>query len=439
MTDIPNKTTKIGDEHVDDTRDNYFNKVWWFKNDSSTSVIGDYTVGNHTSLHDISCGWGHAKLTDTDFNPQEAVAPDGLITKAIYDDFGSYAGLAQLRTNKPQAADDSNISTEPDIHNAQTYTDVVMEGIVDHANTGGTDSDKPHQDTIHIISNELLKVENRYHCFVDSASHTNTAAAQTVTHSGNWGSYADPYVPVSYGDTLTAYIDLNFGTFLSARKWWNQGGKVTLDMDHTGSRDGSVNWNTFMDSFGKLYFSMAGDITGTAYGGVHWEGTNSNSSASSIISYQHNGTTVAYSNPGADLAADFGTDTASSNASGKKIVPYDYGSSYKLLFKAQQASNIYGGGGDSPGGSDPVPSEGAEVFVYGKRSSDGAAYTFKVVLDNTKQGTTQDGVASFKWGHVIPIDKSLVVGAYTANFTAETFSSFAKQSPTGTGGSGTWS
>ena len=25
MTDIPNKTTKIGDEHVDDTRDNYFN------------------------------------------------------------------------------------------------------------------------------------------------------------------------------------------------------------------------------------------------------------------------------------------------------------------------------------------------------------------------------------------------------------------------------
>jgi len=435
MTDISNKLTKIGDEHVDDTRDNYFNKVWWFKNNSSTSVIGDYTVGNHTSLHDISCGWGHTPLDDTDFNPQEAVAPDGLITKAIYDRFGSYAGLAQLRTNKPQAADDSNILTEPNIETAVVTTDVVMEGILDKDTT---DTHKPHQDTIHIISNELLKVENRYHCFVDSASCTSTYTAQTVTHSGNWGSYADTYNPVSYGDTLTAYIDLNFGTFLSARKWWNQGGKVTLDMNHTGSRDGSVNWNTFMASFGRLYFSMAGDINGLAYGGVHWQNTNPSSVASSIISYQHDGTTVAYSNPGADQAADFGTSNANSNASGKKIVPYDYGTSYKLLFKAQQASNIYGGGGDSPGGSDPVPGEGAEVFVYGKRNTDSSQYTFKVVLDNTKQGTVQDGNAVFQWGHRIPIDKSLVVGSYTANFTAETFSSFAKQSPTGTGGSGTW-
>jgi hypothetical protein len=437
MTDILNKTTKIADEHVDNNR-TLFNSVWWFKNDSSTSVIGDYTVGNHTSLHDISCGWGHAKLTDADFNPQEAVAPDGLITKAIYDDFGSYAGLAQLRTNKPQAADDSGILSEPNITTGVTTTDVVMEGIKDHANTGGIDTHKPHQDTIHIISNELLKVENRYHCFIDPASYTNTAAAQTVTHSGNWGSYADPYVPLNYGDTLTAYIDLNFGTFLSARKWWNQGGKVTLDMNHTGGRDGSVNWNTFMDSFGKLYFSMAGDINSLAYGGVHWQNTNPSSVASSFVSYQHDGSTVALSNAGADLAANFGTDNASSNASGKKIVPYDYGTSYKLLFKAQQASNIYGGGGDSPGGSDPVPGEGAEVFVYGKRNADGSQYTFKVVLDNTKQGTVQDGNAVFKWGHVIPIDKSLVVGTYTANFTAETFSSFAKQSPTGTGGSGSW-
>ena len=435
MTDISNKLTKIGDEHVDDTRDNYFNKVWWFKNNSSTSVIGDYTVGNHTSLHDISCGWGHTPLDDTDFNPQEAVAPDGLITKAIYDRFGSYAGLAQLRTNKPQAADDSNILTEPNIETAVVTTDVVMEGILDKDTT---DTHKPHQDTIHIISNELLKVENRYHCFVDSASCTSTYTAQTVTHSGNWGSYADTYNPVSYGDTLTAYIDLNFGTFLSARKWWNQGGKVTLDMNHTGSRDGSVNWNTFMASFGRLYFSMAGDINGLAYGGVHWQNTNPSSVASSIISYQHDGTTVAYSNPGADQAADFGTSNANSNASGKKIVPYDYGTSYKLLFKAQQASNIYGGGGDSPGGSDPVPGEGAEVFVYGKRNADSSQYTFKVVLDNTKQGTTQDGNAVFNWGHRIPIDKPLVVGAYTANFTAETFSSFAKQSPTGSGGAGTW-
>ena len=437
MTDIPNKTTKIGDEHVDDTRDNYFNKVWWFKNDSSTSVIGDYTPGNHTSLHDISCGWGHAKLTDSDFNPQEAVAPDGLITKAIYDDFGSYAGLAQLRTNKPQAADDPNISDEPDIDTEVALTDVVMEGILDKDTT---DQSKPHQDTIHIISNELLKVENRYHCFVDSASCTSTYTAQTVTHSGNWGSYADAYVPLNYGDTLTAYIDLDFGTFLSARKWWNQGGKVTLDMNHTGSRDGSVNWNTFMASFGRLYFSIAGDMSGTAYGGVHWEGSNANSSASSIISYQHDGTTVAYSNPGADLAADFGTSNANSNASGKKIVPYDYGTSYKLLFKAQQASNIYGGGGDSPGGSDPVPGEGAEVFVYGKRNTDSSQYTFKVVLDNTKQGTVQDGNAVFEWGHITPDDRPLMVGAYTANFIAETFSSFTKQSPTGTGGdpNGTW-
>ena len=436
MTDIPNKTTKIGDEHVDDTRDNYFNKVWWFKNDSATSVIGDYTPGDHTSLHDISCGWGHAKLTDADFNPQETVAPDGLITKAIYDDFGSYAGLAQLRTNKPQAADDSNILTEPDIEGGATkgvqLTDVVMEGILDK---DATDQSKPHQDTIHIISNELLKVENRYHCFVDPASYTSTYTAQTVTHSGNWGSHGAS----SYGDTLTAYIDLTFSTFLSARKWWNQGGKVTLDMDHTGGRDGSVNWNTFMASFGRLYFSMAGDINGLAYGGVHWQNTNPSSVASSIISYQHDGTTVAYSNPGSDQAADFGTSNANSNESGKKIVPYDYGTSYKLLFKAQQASNIYGGGGDTPGGPDPVPGEGAEVFVYGKRNADGTQYTFKVVLDNTKQGTTQDGNAIFQWGHRIPIDKSLTVGAYTANFTAETFSSFAKQSPTGTGGSGTWS
>ena len=440
MTDIPNKTTKIGDEHVDDTRDNYFNKVWWFKNDSSTSVIGDYTPGNHTSLHDISCGWGHAKLTDSDFNPQEAVAPDGLITKAIYDDFGSYAGLAQLRTNKPQAADDPNISDEPDIDTEVALTDVVMEGILDKDTT---DTHKPHQDTIHIISNELLKVENRYHCFVDAGSSTNTAVAQTVTFTGNWGSYADAQVPLDYGDTLTAYIDLDFGTFLSARKWWNQGGKVTLDMNHTGSRDGSVNWNTFMASFGRLYFSIAGDMSGTAYGGVHWEGSNANSSASSIISYQHDGTTVAYSNPGADLAADFGTSNANSNASGKKIVPYDYGTSYKLLFKAQQASNIYGGGGDSPGGSDPVPGEGAEVFVYGKRNAAGSEYTWKVILDNTKQGTVQDGIASFIWGHITPDDKPLTVGAYTANFIAEEYSGtngFVKSSPTGTGGdpNGTW-
>ena len=459
MTDIPNKTTKIGDEHVDDTRDNYFNKVWYFNETTASTPLSYYTVGTHNganSLHHISCGWGHAALTDADFNPQETVAPDGLITKAIYDDFGSYAGLAQLRTNKPQASDDSNISTEPDIHNAQTYTDVVMEGIADHStgslgearpSTPGTDSDKPHQDTIHIISNELLKVENRYHCFVDSASLQSNLGAQTVTHTGNWGSYAGgpgsagggPWNPVNYGDTLTAYIDLNFSTWLSARKWWNQGGKVTLDMTHAGSRDGSVNWNTFMNSFGRLYFSMAGDMSGTAYGGVHWTGDNGNAQATSIISYQHDGTTVAYSNAGADLAADFGTSFAGGNESGRKIVPYDYADgTYKLLFKAQQASNIYGGGNDTYGGDDPVPSEGAEVFVYGKRNADGSQYTFKVVLDNTKQGTVQDGSAVFQWGYLIPIDKSLVVGAYTANFTAETLSSFAKQSPTGTGGSGTW-
>jgi len=129
MTDIPNKSTKIADEHVDNNR-TLFNSVWWFKNDSSTSVIGDYTVGNHTSLHDISCGWGHAKLTDAHFNPQEAVAPDGLITKAIYDDFGSYAGLAQLRTNKPQAADDSGISTEPDIDTHSSRITVDYENAV---------------------------------------------------------------------------------------------------------------------------------------------------------------------------------------------------------------------------------------------------------------------------------------------------------------------
>ena len=71
-------------------------------------------------------------------------------------------------------------------------------------------------------------------------------------------------------------------------------------------------------------------------------------------------------------------------------------------------------------------------------SADVHRWTWKVVLDNTKQGSTQDGNAVFKWGHRIPIDKPLTIGAYTANFTAETFSSFAKQSPTGTGGSGTW-
>jgi hypothetical protein len=331
-----------------------------------------------------------------------------------------------------------------------------MEGIVDHStgslgearpSTGGTDTDKPHQDTIHIISNELLKVENRYHCFVDAGSHTNTNAQQTVTHSGNWGSYeggpgsggGGPWNPVDYGDILTAYIDLNFGSFLSARKWWNQGGKVTLNMNHTGSRNGSVNWNTFMDSFGKLYFSMAGDMSGVAFGGVHWQETNSNNSASAIISYRHDGSTVAYSNPGADQVADFGTSNANSNDSGKKIVPYDYGTSYKLLFKAQQASNIYGGGDDPWGGDDPVPSEGAEVFVYGKRNADSSQYTFKVVLNNTKQGTVQDGNAIFEWGHIIPINKALTIGAYTANFTSETYSTFVKQSPTGTGGSGTWS
>ena len=446
MTDILNKTTVVQDEHVDNNRD-LFNNVWWFKNNSSSSVIGDYTPGNHTSLHDISCGWGHAKLTDAHFDPEGDLPPGSQatatkITKALYDKFGSYAGLAQLRTNKPKAADETLISTDPNITTGVTTTDVVMEGIKDHANTGGIDTDKPHQDTIHIISNELLKVENRYHCFVDAGSYTNTYAAQTVTHSGNWGSYADTHNPLNYGDTLTAFIDLNFGNFLSARKWWNQGGKVTLDMNHTGGRDGSVGWNTFMDSFGKLYFSMAGDISGLAYGGVHWQNTNPSGSASSIISYQHNGTTEAYSNAGADLAADFGTSNANSNASGKKIVPYDYGTSYKLLFKAQQASNIYGGGGDSPGGSDPVPGEGAEVFVYGKRNADGSQYTWKVVLDNTKQGTVQDGNAVFKWGHIIPEDKPLTVGAYTANFTAETYSGtngFVKQSPTGTGGSGAWS
>ena len=183
---------------------------------------------------------------------------------------------------------------------------------------------------------------------------------------------------------------------------------------------------------------MAGDINGLAYGGVHWQNTNPSSVASSIISYQHDGTTVALANTGADQAADFGTSNANSNASGKKIVPYDYGTSYKLLFKAQQATNIYGGGDDDPGGDDPVPGEGAEVFVYGKRNAAGTQYTWKVVLDNTKQGTTQDGNAVFEWGHIIPIDKALTVGAYTANFTAETFSGFAKQSPTGSGGAGSW-
>ena len=90
----------------------------------------------------------------------------------------------------------------------------------------------------------------------------------------------------------------------------------------------------------------------------------------------------------------------------------------KLLFKAQQASTIYGGVGD-PGGVDPVPGEGAEVFVYGKRNAAGTQYTWKVVLDNTKQGTVQDGSAVFKWGHVIPEDKSLTVGAAPAAvFTA---------------------
>jgi len=449
MTDILNKTTKIGDEHVDNNR-TLFNSVWWFKNDSSTSVIGDYTPGNHTSLHDISCGWGHTPLDDTDFNPQEAVAPDGLITKAIYDRFGSYAGLAQVRTDKPQASDDDGISTEPDIHNAQTYTDVVMEGIVDHStgslgearpSTPGTDTDKPHQDTIHIISNELLKVENRYHCFVHGGSSASTHPVQTVTFAGSWGSHGE----ASPGDTLTAYINLNFGNFLSARKWWNQGGKVTLDMNHTGTRDGSINWNEFLASFGRLYFSMAGDVAGTAYGGVHWNGNNANVSpaaATSFVSYRHDGTTEAFSNAGADQAAEFGTDNASSNASGKKIVPYDYGTSYKLIFYAQQATNIYGGGGDTPGGPDPVPGEGAEVFVYGIRNAVGSQYTWKVVLDNTKQGTVQNGNAVFKWGHVIPEDKSLTVGAAPAAvFTAETYSGtngFVKQDPTGTGGVGTW-
>ena len=200
-----------------------------------------------------------------------------------------------------------------------------------------------------------------------------------------------------------------------------------------------------MDSFGKLYFSMAGDISGTAYGGIHWEGINANSKASSIVSYKHDGS-VAYSNAGADLAADFGidygSDPESANASGKKIVPYDYGNeSYKLIFYAQQVSTIYGGGDDDPGGEDPVPGEGAEVFVYGKRNAAGSQYTWKVVLDNTKQGTVQDGSAVFQWGYMIPIDKALTIGAYTANFTAETYSGtngFVKQSPTGTGGSGTW-
>jgi hypothetical protein len=433
MTDILNKTTKIGDEHVDDTRDNYFNKVWWFKNNSSTSVIGDYTPGNHTSLHDISCGWGQPPLDDTDFNPQEAVAPDGLITKAIYDRFGSYAGLAQLRTNKPQAADDSNILTEPDIDTAVTTTDVVMEGILDKGSPP-TDQSKPHQDTIHIISEELEKIEKRYHCFVDTGSSTSTDPAQTVTFTGDWGSHGW----ATYGDTLTAYIDLSFSTFLSARKWWNQGGKVTLDMDHTGTRDGSENWNIFLDTFGKLYFSMAGDVAGTAYGGVHWNGNNGSAAATSIVAYQHDGS-VAYSNAGADLAADFGTSFAGGNEAGRKIVPYDYGSSYKLLFKAQQAANIYGGGG---GGGDPS-AEGAEVFVYGKlvvTSPDIHTWTFKVVLDNTKQGTTQNGSAIFRWGHIIPVNKALTVGAYTANFISETYSGFAKQSPTGTGSDayGTW-
>ena len=359
MTDILNKTTVVQDEHVDNNRD-LFNNVWWFKNNSSSSVIGDYTPGNHTSLHDISCGWGHAKLTDAHFDPEGDLLPGSQatatkITKALYDRFGSYAGLAQLRTNKPKAADETLISTDPNITTGVTTTDVVMEGIKDHANTGGIDTDKPHQDTIHIISNELLKVENRYYCHLHSGSSAADYAKQTVTFTGNWGSYADPYFPISYGpegDTLTAYINLNFGSFLSARKWWNQGGKVTLDMDHTGTRDGSENWNIFLNTFGKLYFSMAGDVAGIAYGGVHWNGNNGSSAATSIVSYKHDGT-VAYTNAGADLAANFGATFAGGNDSSRKIVPYDYGTSYKLLFKAQQHTNIYGGGGGGAGSSPP--------------------------------------------------------------------------------------
>ncbi len=62
MTNIPDKITVIGDEHVDNTRTTYFNKIWWYNNNDAASTIGLYTLGTHSvsadSLHLISCGWG---------------------------------------------------------------------------------------------------------------------------------------------------------------------------------------------------------------------------------------------------------------------------------------------------------------------------------------------------------------------------------------------
>ena len=135
--------------------------------------------------------------------------------------------------------------------------------------------------------------------------------------------------------------------------------------------------------------------------------------------------------------ADFGdTGWGDANGSGKKRTPYDYHDGvFKLLYKAVGAGSIYSIYG---GAYDPYEAYAGDFEVWGKRNTAGTQFTFKAVLDNTNQGTVQDGVATFKWGHVRPIDKDLEIGSYRAYFIAEEYSSLAKQSPTGTGGSGTW-
>ena len=450
MTNILNKTTVIGasnefGEHIDDARTNYFNKIWWYNNNDAASTIGLYTIGTHSvsadSLHLISCGWGQNQTDGSTTpgtgggivspDPEAVPAPAGLVTKIIYDEFGSFAGLAQLRTGKPTAADDPAISTDPNIDTAVTLTDVVMEGIVDHSNTGGVDTDKPHQDTIHIISEEDWNVGNRYFNFLDATTSAETIeAVQTVTHTGNWGSN----ITDDYGDILNAYIDLNFPDFPSARRWWNQGGKITLKVEHSGVRTGSTAWNAFLGESGIIYMSMAGDVAGVGYGAIHYSGTGSANTASKVTyQYNDNANTSAMTDP----AANFGeTGWGEANGSGKKRTPFDYHDGvFKLLYKAVGAGSIYGIYG---GAYDPYTPYAGNFEVWGKRNTAGTQFTFKAVLDNTNQGTVQDGVASFKWGHVRPIDKSLTIGAYTANFIAETYQSLAKQSPTGDGGSGTW-
>ncbi len=453
MTNIPDKITVIGDEHVDNTRTTYFNKIWWYNNNDAASTIGLYTLGTHSvsanSLHLISCGWGQDQTNGGSGTGGGGIvspdpAADDLITKNIYDEFGAFAGLAQLRTGKPTAADAGiNISTEPNINTAVTLTDVVMEGIVDHStgslgearpSTPGADTDKPHQDTIHIISEEDWKVGNRYFNFLDASTSAETVEeVQIVTHTGNWGSNVDTnYGP--NGDILNAYIDLNFPDFPSARRWWNQGGKITLKVEHSGVRTGSTGWSAFLGESGTIYMSMAGDIAGVGYGAVHYSGIGSANTASKVT-YQYDDT--ANISAMTDPIADFGdTGWGDANGSGKKRTPFDYHDGvFKLLYKAVGAGSIYSIYG---GAYDPYEPYAGDFEVWGKRNASGSQFTFKAVLDNTNQGTVQDGVASFKWGHVRPVNKDLEIGNYHAYFVAETYSSLAKQSPTGDGGGGTW-